>query len=156
MIIDDYTEFCDDYDAGAAGVSNEIVNMGDVIPLTDVRNIGRGNPVYVVFTISETFADTSSGAGISFRVVSDSTATPSVVAEAATLHLSSEVFADTELTAGKIFSFVLPTLPAYEGFLGVQLSNDAADALTAGKVNAFLSLSPVGSPADQHFADAAN
>ncbi len=155
MIIDAFTEFADDYDAGAAGVSNERVNMGNVISLGDVRNVARGTPVYVVFTISETFADTSSGAGLIFTVVSDSSDTPALDGSA-TIHAQTQDFADTDLTVGLMFNVALNSMPTQEGFLGVQLQNDAADALTAGKVNAFLSLTPVGNPTTQHFPDASN
>ena len=155
MIIDAFTEFADDYDAGAAAVSNEIVNMGNVIALADVRNVARGNPLYVIFTISETFADTSSGAGYIFHLVSDSSDTPAVDGTA-TIHGRTNDFADTDLTVGTIFQMVLNTLPTMEGFLGVQLENDAADVTTAGKVNAWLSLTPVGDPVNQHFPDASN
>lgn len=161
MLIDSYTEFADAYDAGAAGVSNEIVNMGDVIDTGAItRDLGRGTPLYVVFTVEETFADTSSGAGLIFSVVSDAVVTPAVDGTA-TVHVQTQsagaATADTELTAGTVFHLALPPgLKTYERYLGVQLENDAADALTAGKVNAFLSFVPLGDPVAQHFPDAAN
>ncbi len=155
MRIDAFTEFADNYDAGAAGVSNEIVNLPNTIAISDVRNVARGNPLYVVITIAETFADTSSGAGYIFHVVSDSSDTPAVDGSA-TIHARTHDFADTDLTAGFMFSIPLVSMPVQEGFLGVQLENDAADVTTAGKVNAFLSLVPVGNPTTQHFPDASN
>lgn len=159
MLIDDYSEFADSYDAGAAAVSNETVNMGDVIDLGSVtRDVGRGTPLWVVFNVEEAFADTSSGAGLIFSVVSDSTSTPSVDGSQ-TIHVQSNDFADTDLTAGRVFSLPLPEMPStrpYERYLGVQLTNDAADALSAGIVSAHLSLAPAGDPIGQHFPDAAN
>ncbi len=155
MIIDAFTEFADDFDAGAAGVSNEIVNMGNVISLDDVRNVARGNPLYVIFTISEAFADTSAGAGYIFHLVSDSSDTP-LLDGTATIHGRTHDFNATELPVGTIFQMVFNTGPTMEAFLGVQLENDAADVTTAGKVNAWLSLTPVGDPVNQHFPDASN
>lgn len=150
MIIDKLTEFAD---AATVGTPNSsTVNVGSTIDLGVARDIGNGQPVYVVFIVQT--AITSGGAAtVKFQVASDSTSTPSVDGTQ-TVHFTSAAIPVATLVAGYKFSVALPTEgQAYEQYLGVQVAEAAGQALTAGAIDAFLSLDPVGWKA---YPDASN
>lgn len=148
MILDERTEFCDaDTLTTTTGTNNE----GDVIDSTVARDLGNGQPVYVVFQV--TTAVTSAGAAtVAFQIASDSVTTLDT-AGTQTIHFTSRAVPKAELVAG--FTMVVPLPledPDYERYLGVQAVVGTA-ALTAGAINAFLTLDPHGW---QSYPDATN
>ncbi len=152
MILDERTEFADAASVGTP--NNSTVNVGDVIDLTAARDIGAGKPpLYLVVQVDT--AITSGGAAtVAFQLVSDGAAPPAVDGTQ-TVHFRSKAFAVASLTAG--FVPVILPLPAegaaYERYLGVQVVETAGQALTAGKINAFLTPDP---RAYKSYADAVN
>ena len=148
MILDERTEFCDaDTLTTTTGTNNE----GDVIDSTVARDLGNGQPVYVVFQVDT--AVTSGGAAtVAFQIASDSTTALSTDGTQ-TIHFTSRAVPKADLVAG--FTMVVP-LPLedldYERYLGVQAVVGTA-ALTAGAINAFLTLDPHGW---QSYPDATN
>lgn len=138
MILDERTEFADAAAvAGAAGT----YNVGDVVDMSNVRDIGNGQPIYLIITIdtAPTGATTCE-----FKLVSDSAAPPATDGSA-TQHWASGAIAIANLPAGHKFVVPLPAEGSvYEEFLGVQETNVGAGALASLKVNAFLSLDPTG------------
>jgi len=142
MILDERTEFADATSIGTP--NNATVNVGDVIDLSIIgRDAGQGQPLYCIFQVTTTF--TSGGATLlSLLIVSDSTGTPAVD-DTQTIHYESSSEDDSYFTAGKTFVVPLPAVdPTYERFLGVQVRNRAAVAVTGGAINAFLTLDPTG------------
>jgi hypothetical protein len=147
MILDERTEFAD---AVSVAQTAGTYNLGDVIDTSVVRDMGQGQPVYLVLTV-DTEVITGGVAGtIQFQLVSDAVTTPDT--STATKHLYSPVYTtddaganSPELNAGGVPWIV--ALPAegeqYERYVGVQYVV-ATTTTTAGNVNAFLTLDPYG------------
>ena len=75
MWVDDKLEFADATSVGTP--NNSTANLGDYMRLLDVRDIGNGEPVYLVVQVTTAF--TSGGAAtVAFLLVSDSTTTIAV------------------------------------------------------------------------------
>lgn len=155
MIFDDRTEFCDAVacNTGAAGT----YNLGDIIDLTTARDMGNGQPVFLVITVDTEIITGGSAGTVQFLLVSDATTTIATDGTATT-HYASKAFvtddtALTELQAGEVAVCVALPLegPAYERYLAVQQVTGTT-AITAGKINAFLTLDPYA--AKKSYADA--
>lgn len=138
MILDERTEFCD-AESCILNIGNEI--RGDVIDLgaaPTLRDIGNGQPVYLVLQVSTTFVGASSTS--QFKLLSDSTAN---LATSATVHIDTGAIPVATLVAGYTLVLPLPVQETYERYLG--LWHWAATAnVTAGAINAFLTLDPYG------------
>jgi hypothetical protein len=146
MILDERTEFADAVSVAAAAGTALI---GDQIPLSAVRDIGHGQPVYLVMTVDTAIITGGNAGTVKFQLVSDASATIATDGSA-TVHYDTGTFvtdgADAnELEIGDVICCV--PLPmegkAYEGFLGI-LCVTATTTTTAGKINAFLTLDPTG------------
>lgn len=115
--------------------------IGDVMDLTKARDIGNGRPLFLVITVDT--AVTSAGAAtVQFSLVSDGQA--AIAADgSATVHYTGPAIPKATLVAGFVVAVVpLPMQnPAYEQFLGI-LQNVGTAALTAGKINAYLTFDP--------------
>lgn len=124
--------------AAAIGASTGVRNVGDVIPLDVDRDIGAGEPLYLVVQIETTLDDTTGDATVQFQLVSDDTETIAIDGSQ-TIHWQSPVYDPADaLEAGQIVAVIaLPQGQKYGKFLGFQ-ANVGEEALTAGKVNAFL------------------
>lgn len=137
MILDERTEFADATSVGTP--NNTTVNVGDVIDCGSVvRDLGVGHNLWLVIQV--TTAITSGGAAtVSFLLSSDAGATLAVNGTQ-TVHWESAVIAVASLTAGYTLAVQLPYggSVAYERYLGVQVKENAGQALTAGAINAFL------------------
>jgi len=141
MILDERTEFADDV---AVTVTADVTNnIGDQIPLSVARDLGTpgsdASGMQIVFQVTEAF--TSGGAAtVAFQVASDASAAIAVDGSQS-VHVRSKVFSMAELALGaEVVLNVVPesTAEPYELFLGVQAVKAGGAALTAGKVNAFL------------------
>lgn len=142
MYMDKNTEFADATSVGTP--NNTTVNVGNIIDTSGVsRDIGAGHALYLVVTVDT--AITSGGAAtVAFQMVSDATTTIAVDGTA-TKHIESDAIAVASLTAG--YTMVMPfssVNPTYERYLAFQVKETAGQALTAGNVNAFLTLDPHG------------
>jgi hypothetical protein len=136
MITDKLTTFCNAtaLNTGAAGT----YLIGDVVNLEDVRDIGQGNPLYLVINV-ETTATSGSTATATFKLASDAQA--AIHVSTSTVHLVTPTFAVADMVAGtNIMRAVIPMEGnAYEQFIGIlQVTGTAA--FTAGKVDAFLTM----------------
>ncbi len=147
MIMDERGEFADAVSVAAVAGTALI---GDVIDLGSVhRDIGAGQPIYLVIT-TDTEIITGGAAGtIKFQLVSDAQAAIAVDGSA-TVHIDTGTFVtddaaanDAQMnTGGVIFLGPLPNEGhVYEQFLGI-LCVIATTTVTAGKINAFLTLDP--------------
>lgn len=158
MIFDKLAEFADAATASAS--ASATANVGSTMDLTNVRDIGQGRPLYVVIQIDTDL--TGASATIEFLLVSDSTATPSVDGTQS-VHQVSGRYTATALDAGEQLALMVPpggvggTFDTYERYLGVQVRETSGNALSGGKINAFLTLDPPPSAAKvAGFADAQN
>ena len=142
MILDELTEFADATSVGTP--NNTTVNVGDIIDTgTVVRDLGQGQPVYVVITV-DTAIVSGGAATVAFLVVSDSTTTIATDGTA-TRHLESDAIPVATLVAGYTMVMQLPAVaPDYERYLAFQIREVAGQALTGGNVNAFLTSDPTG------------
>lgn len=136
MILDERNEFADATALSTAATGLALV--GDVIDLgTDGVNDVEG--MYLVVTVDT--AVTSAGAAtVEFQLASDAQAAIAVDGSAS-VHAKSAAIAKTALVAGaQAFVVALPK-GQYERYLGI-LQNVGTAALTAGKINAFLTNAP--------------
>lgn len=139
MIIDKLTEFADAVALNLGGADNYV--FGSAVDAGVARDMGNGKPLYLVLTVDAAF--TSGGAATTeIRLVSD--AQDPVDPDSSTVHLSTGPIGYAQFTAGRKFVYPLPVegLP-YERYLGL-VQTQAGAALTAGKLNAFLTQDPIG------------
>ncbi len=153
MFMDERTEFAD---ATAVGTPNSTtVNVGDIIDLgANARDAGSGQPLYLVVQVTTAITGTTSV--VNFQLVSDSTTTIAVDGTQ-TVHFRSDDFLEAVLLAGVTLVYPLPvgvdSVIDYERYLAFQVRETSGNVLTAGNVNAFLTLDPHGWTS---YADGAN
>ena len=148
MILDERTEFAD---ATSIAASTGTALIGDIIDLGVARDVGQGQPVYLVIQITPAVSGTSST--VNFRVRSDGV--EAIHATTSTAHVETGLIAEAVLVAG--FRIVLALPPegnAYERYLGLQVITSVATT-SAGAINAFLTTEPSVMPTTS-YADAAN
>lgn len=147
MIMDERLEFADAVSVAAAAGTALI---GDVIPLGSVhRDMGMGEPVYLIITVDTEIITGGAAGTIKFQLVSDAQAAIATDGTA-TVHVDTGTFVtddaaanSAKLNAGSVlFAAPLPAEGnAYEAFIGI-LAVIATAEVTAGKINAFLTLDP--------------
>lgn len=144
-VLDSLGEFADATALSTAGTGlalvGNVINLGAPPTGSVFRDIGNGRPVYLVVTI-DTAVTSGGAANVSVSLVSDAQAAIATDGSA-TVHATSASIAKATLVAGYVlFIIALPWEgPPYEQFLGI-LQNVATTALTAGKINAYLTLDP--------------
>lgn len=137
MIIDARNEFCDAtaLNTGAAG---DYV-IGNVMDLTVARDIGNGQPLYLVATV-DTAATSGGAATLQLSLATDDNASLA----SPTKLMSTQAIAVASLTAGRtIVVAAIPSSANFERYVGIVQTTGVA-AFTAGKVNAFLTADPAG------------
>lgn len=139
MILDERNEFADNLALSTAATGRALV--GDVIDLEVARNIANGRPLYLVVQVSEVV--TSAGAAtVSFELASDAQAAIAVDGSATVHHATAAIPKATLVAGYNAIMIALPLEgPVYERYLGI-IANVGVAALTAGKVNAFLTTNP--------------
>jgi hypothetical protein len=147
MLMDSRLEFANAEDGSQSAGTFLATNQVD---LDVARDMGNGQPLYLVIQVDEAFASSGS-ATVQFRLRSDSTA--AINATTSTGHIDTGAEAFTVMTAGHTKVIPLPLEGnEYERFLGVQLIVGTA-ATTAGTYSAFITAEPHGWKA---YADAEN
>jgi hypothetical protein len=133
MILDETLEFSD---AGSIINAAGTYLLGDVVPLSVARDVGGqgGTPDQMYFDVTVDTTVVNVGGTVQFKLVSADDAAITVNVKDI---IVSKAFADGELVAGNVFRFPLPPTFDYSLYLGVQYVVATA-AVTAGKVNAFL------------------
>ena len=140
MIMDERLEFADATALDTSGTDTDLI--GDVIDLgSTTSDIGNGQPIYLVIQV-DTAVTSGGSATVDFKLLSDAAAAIAVDGTA-TQHFASGPVAKATLIAGYTVAVVALPIGTYERFLGVATTTAAA-ALTAGKINAFLTYDPVG------------
>ncbi len=134
MILDERNEFADAAALSTSGTGRALV--GDVIDLgSTASDIGNGQDLYAVIQVDN--AVTSDGAAtVSFELASDAQAAIATDGSA-TVHFATAAIPKATLVEGYLVAAVKLPLGTYERYLGI-LQNVGTAALTAGKVNAFL------------------
>lgn len=157
MILDERTEFADAVSVAAAAGTALI---GDQIDMSVVRDLGNGQPVYLVITTDTEIITAGTAGTVKFQLVSDAQAAIATDGSA-TVHYDTGNFVtddaaanSPQLNAGGVICCVALPLqgPVYERYLGI-LCVTGTTTTTAGKINAFLTLDPTGWKA---YADASN
>jgi hypothetical protein len=146
MILDERTEFADAVSVAAAAGTALI---GDVIDLQEARDIGNGEPVYLMIQ-TDTEIITGGVAGtLTFQLASDAQAAIATDGTAS-VHFQTKAFVtdgtdanDAELKAGGTIAMIALPLEGvpYERYLGI-LAVTATTTTTAGAINAFLTADP--------------
>jgi hypothetical protein len=132
MILDERNEFADATALSTSGTGLQLV--GDVID-TGGDGINDVESLYLMVTVDT--AVTSGGAAtVEFQLVSDAQAAIAVDGSA-TVHYKSAAIPKASLTAGATAVEVAIPKGQYERYVGI-VANVGTAALTAGKVNAFL------------------
>lgn len=136
MIIDREGLFSDAQAVTATAISSNVVDLG-ATPTT--RDIGHGEPIYLVVQTETAATDAGSDATLTITLESDSTAD---LATSPTTHYSSGAlaFAAFSPAGTRLVAVALPE-GDYERYLGVRYT--VADGpLTAGAFDAFLTKDP--------------
>lgn len=135
MILDKRNEFCDATALNTGGAGTYLI--GDQIDLGTARDVGNGQPVYLVITV-DTLPTSGGSATAQFQLASDASA--SIATDGtATVHLETKAFTIAQMAAGTVLAAIALPMEgvAYERYLGIlQVTGTAA--FTGGKINAFL------------------
>tara|TARA_R100000808_G_C2130451_1_gene139763 strand:- start:566 stop:1021 length:456 start_codon:yes stop_codon:yes gene_type:complete len=142
MILDEFLEFADATALDTSGTDTDLI--GDVVDLgATVPDLGNGQPLYFVIQV-DTAVTSGGSATVQFHLASDAAAAIATDGSA-TYHWSSAAIGKATLVAG--YELITPVplngSNAYERYLGMLTTTGTA-ALTAGKVNAFLTYDPRG------------
>lgn len=148
MLFDERSEFADATSLNTGGAGSYLV--GDVMDLhgpeighgagfNTTLDLGIGGEMWLVLQV-DTTATSGGSATVQFHLASDSTAAVATDGSA-TYHFSTGAIPVASLTAGSTVACVQLPSGSYERYLGV-LQTTAVAALTAGKINAFLTSDP--------------
>lgn len=136
MIMDRLVEFCDAVALSTSGTG--LAAIGTNLNMSDVRDYGNGQPLYLVITV-DTAVESGGACSVAFQLVSDAQDPPTADGNE-TLHWESHAIPKATLVAGYTLCVPLPwENPPYEQYLGIQ-QNVSSNAVTAGKINAFLTI----------------
>ena len=143
-IFDRLTEFAD---AVSVAASAGTANIGNQIDTgTVVRDIGNGEPLYLVISVATGITTEDTAGTIQFKLVSDASASIATDGSASE-HFATKAFVtgSTAIPVGTVLACVpLPMVGvAYERYLGVQ-AVVAGATTNAGAIDAYLSMTPVG------------
>lgn len=145
-ILDERTEFADAVSvAGSAGTAL----IGDVVDLQQARDIGAGSPIYLVISTGTEIITGGAAGTIKFQLASDAQAAIATDGSAS-VHYDTGTFVTddaganaAELNAGGVIATVALPMEGrpYERYLGI-LATIGTTAVTAGTINAYLTLNP--------------
>ena len=140
MILDERLEFADATSVAAAAGTALI---GDVIDMETARDIGAGEPIYLVITCDTSIITGGAAGTVKFQLASDAQAAIATDGSA-TVHFDTGTFVTdgddaNELDAGAVIAAVALPMEGkvYEQYLGI-LCVTATTTTTAGAINAFL------------------
>lgn len=145
MILDERGEFADAtaLNTGAAGsyLIGDVIDLSNAYGFTNGQNVNDLDNVFLVIQV-DTTATSGGSATVQFTLASDAQAAIATDGSA-TVHWQSGAIPVATLAAGyTVVQVALPHgFPLYERYLGI-LQTTAVAALTAGKINAFLTMHP--------------
>lgn len=113
-------------------------NSTNVIDLSDVRDIGIGEELWLGVQVTETFADSGSDSTVALSLITDDNAAMSSPATVRSLNTLAAL-----TPAGTIYWYRIPpeTLVAYQQYIALAYAV-AGGNLSAGKITAFLTRDP--------------
>ena len=136
MIIDSRNEFAHGVALSASTGTRQI---GDVVDLGSPRNMGNGQPLYLVVVVTTAVT----GGSVEIVAATDDGSTLATNGDASE-HASTGVQPAANMPAGAKFVIPLGTgTVEYERYLGL-LQKTSGSSVTAGKIDAFLTLDPTG------------
>lgn len=139
MIIDSRLQFANKTALSTSGTGLALV--GDVVNLVNARDIGNKNNLTLVITVDTAVAATGGASSVEFQLVSDAQAAIATDGSA-TVHVKTGSIPKATLAAGyKLMVPLPPETPVYEQYLGL-LQNVSTNAVTSGKINAFITSDP--------------
>jgi len=141
MILDEYLEFCENFDCDSETATLLATNQIDLGAAPTLKNIGNGQPVYLVAVVTEAFTDGGDSATLNIRLRSDNTA--STHDTTSTGHIDSGALLKAALPIGARFVWPLPVQETYERYLGLQFVIGTA-GFDDGMITAGLTLDPTG------------
>lgn len=140
MILDELLEFAD---ATSVAASAGTALIGDVIDLQEARDIGNGEPVYLVIQCDTAIITGGAAGTVKFQLASDAQAAIATDGSA-TVHFDTGTFVTdgddaNDLDAGATIATVALPMEgkAYEQYLGI-LCTVGTTTVTEGAINAFL------------------
>ena len=135
MIFDKLCEFADATTVSVATPTDDalIGNVMDLGAAPTLKNLGSGEPVYLVVQLDAAYVAATTG-NVTFKLCSDSTAN---LATSKTTHITLPALTSATGVKGYRYVAALPSDETYERYLGFWGTN-AATTATAGSVTAFL------------------
>ncbi len=139
MILDERNEFADATALSQIGTGLALV--GDVIDLGAAGELGAITDLWLVVQVDTTVLAGGGASSVAFVLASDAQA--AIAADgSATEHFRTAAIAKATLVAGyEVCQVQVPRTPAFERYVGI-LQDVSTNALTAGKINAFLTTDP--------------
>lgn len=141
MILDEYLEFCENFDCDSEPATLLATNQIDLGAAPTLKNIGNGQPLYLVCTVTEAFTDGGDSATLNIRLRSDDSV--STHATTSTGHIDSGALLKASLAIGARFIWPLPIEATYERYLGLQFVVGTA-GFDTGMITAGLTVDPTG------------
>ena len=132
MLMDSRVELCDATSLNTGAADTYLI--GSQINLGSGCLSGDPTDRYFVLSVDTSVDSAGDGVTLAFKLASDDTA--AVHKSTSTPVVTTPVFTQAELVAGFTWAAKLPAVTP-EAFLGV-LQTTAVEAVTAGKINAFL------------------
>lgn len=111
-----------------AAAETECTNVWDSRGTNTLKDLGVGNPLYLVILITESVAASGGAATITFNLGSDATTTIA----GGTDHWTSAAIAKATLAAGYLIVVPFPVNQDYERYIGMTFT-PATNNITAGK-----------------------
>lgn len=134
MLMDSRLEFCDATSLNTGGANTYLI--GSQVNLGSGCLYGDPTDLWWVISVDTAVDSSGDGVTLSFKLASDDSA--SISTSASTALISSPTFTQAQMVAGFIWAAKLPAYSTVsEQYLGV-LQTTAVEAVTAGKINSYL------------------
>jgi len=131
MYVDDKLLICDNQEM--IGSATDVYSLF-ALNLGTIRDIGKGEPAYLVINISEAYETTTTTGRVVFALVDEEDET---LAGTSVVIVQTAAILATELTAGRIIVIPIPAGLITQQYLGVKVTL-SVEEVTAGRINAFI------------------
>ena len=134
MLMDSRLEFCDATSLNTGGANTYLI--GSQVNLGSGCLYGDPTDLWWVISVDTAVDSAGDGVTLAFKLASDDTA--SVSTTTSTVLVTSPTFTQAQMVAGFMWATKLPVSSTVsEAYLGV-LQTTAVEAVTAGKINSYL------------------
>lgn len=134
MYVDDELLLCDNQET--IGIVDASVYSLQAINLGTVRDVGKGEPAYLVINVTELFESATSIGTVVFALVDEEDET---LADTSLVIVQTAPILVTALTAGRIIVIPIPAGLITQQYLGLKVTL-AGEEVTAGRIDAFIAL----------------